>query len=394
MRHRISFALLASFMFAPLTQADWPNFLGPHHNSVSDETGFKKEWGEPLKLSWERKVGSAFSSFAAVGNRIYTCGMSGGQQVLFCLDANSGQVIWEKPFEKEYLNEHGDGTRSTPTVHDGKVYILGAHGRLLCVNAEDGKDVWEAQFKSKPTWAYSGSVLIEGEHAIASAGAGGGALVAFAKGSGKELWTAGTDPVGYATPYPFTFQGQRYVVGFLGNSAMIVEAQTGKQVWRLPWRTDWDVNAASPIFHDGHLFLSSGYTTGSALVKLTRNDADFGHSIMWKSDVLMSKFQSGVLHEGRLYASDQNALKCVDFMTGKELWKKARVRNGTLILAEEHLILLTEDGKLQIAKASPQDFLPITDAQILDGRCWSQPVLHQGKLYARNLERVVCFDLK
>lgn len=399
MHSRFSTSFLLGFLIpsglgiAPAS-ADWPNFLGPRYDGKSDEKGLRTTWTEPLKLVWERKVGSAFSSFACVGDRVYTCGEQDKQQVLYCLDANTGAVVWQKPFEKEYNNEHGDGTRATPTVHDGRVYILGAHGLLLCVDAKTGDEVWRQQFNHQPTWAYSGSVLIDGDLAIASAGKGDGALVAFNKKTGDPAWKCGGDPVGYATPYPFTLNGQRFIVGFMGNAGLIAEAKTGREVWRMPWKTDWEVNAASPIFHDGHLFLTSGYTTGSTLLKLAYEGEKLASTQVWKSDVLMNKFQSCILHDGKLYASDQNSLKCVDFLSGKEHWKKPRIRNGTLVFAEGNLLLLTEGGQLQIAKATPEDFVPLGTADILTGRCWSVSVLNGGRLYARNLDRVVCFDLR
>ncbi len=379
---------------ASAVRGDWPNFFGPRYDGKSDETGFKKEWPEAPKAVWERTVGSAFSSFACSGDRLYTCGAKDKQQVLFCLNANTGDVVWQKPFEKEFKNEHGDGTRATPTVHDGRVYILGAHGRLLCVDAESGSDLWEKQFNHIPTWAYSGSILIEGDLAIVSAGAEDGALAAFHKKTGEQVWKCGSDPVGYATPYPFDLGGQRYIAGFFANGALVADAKTGREVWRTTWKTDWDVNAAMPIFHDGYLFLASGYTTGAGLFKLTLQGDKLTSTQVWKNDVLLSKFQSCILHEGKLYGSDQNALKCVDFMTGEEQWKKPRIKNATLLLADGHLLMLTEAGQLQIAKPSATDFVPLTKHDVLSGRCWSLPVLHRGRLYVRNLEKIVCLDLR
>ncbi len=389
-----SVGLLAVCWGGAATAGDWPNFLGPEHNATSRETGFIRKSNEPLKLTWERPIGSAFSSFAIVGNRLYTCGQEDKQQNLLCLNADTGEVIWKKPFEKEFRNEHGDGTRATPTISEGRVYILGARGKLLCADAGSGETVWEKQFGNMPTWAYSGSVLIEGNLAIVSAGKGDGALVAFDRLSGSEVWKTGDDPVGYATPYPFSFNGQRYVVGFTGSAAMIVEAKTGREVWRESWETDWQVNAAAPIFHDGHLFVASGYRTGAGVFKLAADGDRLSGTEIWRSDVLLNKFQSAILHDGHLYASDQSALKCVEFMTGKEKWKKPRTANGTLLLADGQLLLLTEKGQLQIAPASPEGFSPTLTAEILSGRCWSMPVLLNGRLYARNLERVVCFDMR
>lgn len=386
--------LTATILISYPARADWPCFLGPNHDSTSDETGFKKEWTAAPKKVWERKLGPAFSSFAAVGDRIYTCGEEDGQQVLYCLNAETGDVVWKKSFEKEYHEEHGNGTRATPTVDSGRVYVLGALGRLICVEADTGKDVWEKQFSSKPTWAYSGSILIEGDMAIASAGWKEGSLVAYNKKTGEEFWKAGEDPVGYATPFPFSYSNIRFIVGFLANSAIVVRASDGFVMWKIPWQTDWDVNAASPLVHDDYLMLASGYSTGASLLQFGTVDGKLGYKPVWKSDVLLAKFQSPIYLDGKILASDQNALKCVDFLTGKELWKKPRVRNGTLLVADGHLILLTEDGKLQIAKPSGEDFKPITDVQILDGKCWAQPVLHRGRLYARNLERMICLNLR
>ena len=375
-------------------RADWPNFRGPRYDGISRETGLKTDWNHPIPLVWERTIGAAFSSFAAVGDKVYTCGTANGKQVLYCLEADTGAIVWQHPIEKEYRQEHGDGTRATPTVDDGRVYILGALGTLLCLDADSGKEIWRRQFTHPPTWAYSGSVLIEGDLAIASGGESDGALVAFDKATGELRWKCGDQPVGYATPYPFTFESKRYVAGFMGKSLIIAEASTGRRVFNKEWRTSWDVNAASPLFHDGYLWIGSGYRTGCELLKLRADGDSLAADSVWKSKVLMNKFQSCILHEGHLYVSDQKALVCADFLTGQERWRKRRSKHGTLVLADNHLFLLTQAGQLQIADVSPKGFEPTATADILSGRCWSLPVLHRGLMYARNLERVVCLDLR
>lgn len=373
---------------------DWPNFRGPRHDGISAETGLRTTWSQPIPLVWERSVGSAYSSFSCVGDRVYTCGEKDDYQALFCLDADTGETLWTSSFEEAFRNSYGDGTRATPTVDDGLVYILGGHGKLTCVDAETGRERWSHKFNNKPTWGYSGSVLIEGDLAIASGGGGDGALVAFDKKTGKVIWKCGNDPAGYGSPYPFDYGDGRYIAVFTGNSAVIADAKTGKQVGRIPWKTDWDVNAASPIFHDGHLFLTSGYKTGSGLFKVGKEGGGLSFTPVWKSKVLLNKFQSPVLYRGKLYSSDQKAFKCIDFMTGDQHWIQRRLKHGTVVLADEYLYFLTASGELQIGKASPGGFEPETKAKILDGRCWSVPVLHRGRIYARNLDRVVCFDLK
>ena len=391
----LAFVLAALVTVTGAAYGDWPCFRGPNHNGISKETGFKTSWTETPPVVWEKTVGSGFSSFAGVGDKVYTCGTQAQQQVVFCFNADKGDVIWQLPIEPEFRESSGgDGPRATPTVDDGRVYVLGAQGTLLCLDAGTGSALWKTRLREPPRWGFSGSVLIEGDLAIASGGGRDGALATFDKRTGKPVWRCGDDSAGYATPYPFTFEGTRYIVGFTAESAIIAEAKTGRLVWRQPWKTDWHVNAASPIYHDGHLFLSSGYNTGSALFKLRKDGDNLAADEVWKSRVMRCKFQSPILHDGKLYTSDQRALLCVDFLTGERLWHQRDIKHGTLVLAEGNLLLLTENGQLQIAKASPAGFEPLSTADILTGRCWTVPVLHRKKLYARNLEKLVCLDMK
>lgn len=380
---------------------DWPNFRGPNHDGISRETGFRKKWDRPLPLLWERTLGSAFSGLTCVEGRVYTCGTVERQQTLFCLDADSGQVLWQRSFEQEYVERQGgDGTRATPTYNEGRVYILGALGALVCYQAHDGQELWRRELKRPPQWGFSGSVLIEGEVAVVPAGRRNGGILALDKKTGQTVWTCGEDQVGYATPYPFDFDGQRYICIFMGKTAIIVDARTGREAWRTEWHTDWDVNAAAPIFHDGYLFLSSGYDTGSALFRLTPDADRLRGDRLWKSDVIKSQFQSAVLVDGYLYCSDQQGLRCVEFLTGQPMWKLARIgdgpraTNGTILAADGHLLYLGENGDFIIARASPEKFEPLTQASILSGRCWTVPTLYRGRLYARDLTRVVCFGLR
>lgn len=391
-------AVVAAFCIstARLQAEDWPHWRGPHYDGKSAETGFKTTWGDAgPTILWKREIGSAYSSITCVSQRVYTCGTRAEKQVLFCLDAETGKVHWQQPFGDAYSDGQGDGTRATPTVDDGRVYILGAHGRWVCLDAETGKELWARSFGGKPRWGYSGSVLIQGDLAIASLGKADGALCAVNKKTGETVWKCGEDQAGYATPQPFTFKGTRYVCGFMGTSAIIAELETGKLVWRTRWKTDYDVNAAAPIYHDGYLFLSSGYDTGCALFKLGRDGDELTAREIWRSDVLLNKFQTPVLVDGKLYSSDQEGMKCVDFLTGKRLWRKRRAKHGTVLYADGHLIVLTQKGKLQMAKADPGEFKTSAEAEIVQGsRCWTVPTLSGGRLYARDFENIVCVDLR
>jgi len=390
------FCVLAVCMMTSAAFADdWPNWRGPRHDGISTEKGFKTTWTEAPKMLWEHPIGSAFSAFSVVGTKAYTCGTRAKMQVLYCFGVDVGKPIWEVPFEKELKERQGgDGTRSTPTVNDGRVYVFGAHGLLLCVDAETGKEIWKHQYNNKPHWAYSGSVLIEGDLAIVSPGKSDGALLALDKKTGKVVWTCGDEPAGYTTPYPFTFEGKRYVTVLMAKSAIIAEVATGKKVCSIPWTTDYDVNASALIYHEGHLFISTGYNTGAGLYKLAMEGDQIKATRLWFSKVLLTKFTSCVLADGTLYAGDQGAIKCVDFMTGKQIWQERRYPNASVLLANDQMIIFTEDGALMIAKASRDGLKPTAKAEILNGRCWTIATLSNGKLFVRNLEKAACVGLR
>ncbi len=379
---------------------DWPCWRGAQHDGIARETGLKTDWSGAIPMVWDRDVGSAFSSFAIVGNRLYTGGTRSGQQTLVCLNADTGEEIWTQGFEDAYPEgQGGDGPRATPAVSDGRVYMLGARGLLICCDSNDGRVLWSKPHGHQPQWGYSGSVLIEGDLAVISAGSSDGALVAYNKATGDLAWKAGDAPVGYATPYPFTFEGQRYIVGFVGDAAIIVKAESGEIVWTMPWKTSFNVNAAAPIFHEGYLFLSSGYRHGCILVQLSKSGDKLSHKEVWSGKALRNKFQSPILYKGALYSGDETGLNCVDFMTGKENWEMRRAEQGdlihsTVVIADGALFVLSQSGALHIGKAQTERFEPTTNAEILTGRCWTVSVIHNGRIYARNLERVVCFNLK
>lgn len=391
-RRCLTIAALGSLAVLVLAD-DWPQWRGPNRDGISSETGFEKRWSEPPPKLWEEPIGSAYSGLICVDGRVYTSGTRDGHQVLFCLDANSGKLLWQTPYEEEFKNNWGDGSRATPVFSDGRVYVIGGQGRLACVAADTGKIVWDRRFSAPPKWGYSGSVLIEGRLALTVAGGDLGALIALDKQTGEIVWQCGTGIVGYATPQPFTFDGRRYVVAFLGKEALIAELETGRQVWSMPWETDWDVNASTPIFHDGHLLLSSGYKHGSILLRLKRVGDALATETVWQNKHIRAKFQTPVLYDGHLYISDEVGFKCVAFATGEERWHERNVKHGPLVIADGHIIQLTEDGRLRIGPASPKGFEALTDVAVLDGRCWTVPTLSGGRLFVRNLERAAGFKL-
>lgn len=388
---------------SPAIAGDWPQWRGPNHDGKSDESGFKTKWKGQLEPVWEARIGSGYSGIAVVGGLVYTCGVADGADILYCMDSKTGKMKWQARVEDEYKNGWGNGMRSTPTIDGDRVFVLGAGGTLACYDANSGAEKWKNSYEASPMWGYSGSVLIEGDLAIVTVGGSGGGMRALKKTTGADAWSVGNDEdPGYSTPYPFTFQGKRYVVGFLGGSAVAADLQSGKQVLSIPWETNFKVNAATPIFDNGHLFLSSGYKTGAGLFKLKRDGDQLKATEVYRTKKLKNKFQTPVLHEGNLYTFDERAMKCVDFMTGEIRWEERARENahGTIVFADGWLIALNQEGTLKIGKASPEGFKPTAETVVFKQKggkgeqCWTVPTLSYGRLYLRNLEKLVCLDLR
>lgn len=378
----------------PAGATDWPQWRGPARKGVSAETNWVSRWpgGAPKRL-WSKQVGQGFSSVAVAGGRLYTMGNQNNQDVVSCLQAATGKVLWQS----RYPCAAGDygGPRATPTVHGGNVYTLSREGLALCLNASTGKSVWRRDVGREtraqmPGWGYASSPLIQGNLVLYNIGRAG---VALDKKTGHIAWKSGAGLAGYASPVPFTAGAQNSGVAmFAGSGIVAVNPATGRTLWQYPWATSFDVNAADPIFSGDTVFISSNYNKGGALLRF---GASGRPSVIWENRNMRNHFNSCVLVGGALYGNDENTLKCVDLRTGAERWRMRGMGKGGLIAAAGKLLVLTERGELVVVSATPDRFNEIARAKVLDGTCWTHPVLAGGLLYCRNQEgALVCLDLR
>ena len=379
----------------PCKAADWPNWRGPNYNGISSETGWSATWPKDgPKVLWKATLGTGFCSIAVSGGRAYTMGNIKDKDILYCFDANTGNQIWKQPYPCPLFDKnHEGGPSATPTVDGDSIYTFSKNGDALCFKADTGKIVWQKNLPKElgikfPTWYFSSSPFVAGNLIILNAGAAG---VALNKADGSLVWKNGDGPPGYATAVPFTM-GNEKCVAFAGcNEVMGVVAATGKVLWRFPWKTDYDINPADTIISGDTVFVSSGYNHGCALLKIEGDKV----TDVWRNKNMRNHFNSCVLWEGYFYGFDESELKCLDFKTGAVKWSQGGLGKGSLMVADGKLIILSERGKLVIAPASPDGFKELAGAQILKGKCWTMPVLANGKIYARNNPdgQLVCVDV-
>ena len=412
----VSALLCGAVLTASATE--WPQWRGPNRDGVSSEVGILKEWAASgPKVLWKLPLGEGFSGISVAQERVYTMFSKGNDEFIICLNAMDGQEIWRFRSDKNYHEgQGGNGPRATPTIDGNLLFTISAYGKLYALNAENGEKVWshdlQRKFGSKmPRWGFSTSPLVDGELLLVEAGGKGEkSIVAFNKNSGNVIWSSHKDKLGYSSPIAITVKGVRQIICFTGTKLVSVSPTDGKIYWEYAWKTGYDVNAATPVFiPPDKVFISSGYDKGAAVLQMRvfishdddrtaveqirENQGTIRIEEIWKNRKMKNQFSSSVLHENYLYGFDNSILKCIEADTGEEQWKSRGFGKGTVVLADGHLIILSDRGKLGLAEATPAEYIEKASAKVLSGLCWTAPTLANGKLYVRNEEEIVCLDM-
>jgi outer membrane protein assembly factor BamB len=395
---RLSLMLILCLTAGIAAAADWPQFRGPNRDGISPEAAVLKSWpASGPKVLWKAPLGEGYSQIVSTKGRLYTLAQQGEEQVALAFDGATGKRLWRTRIDREYNDGQGDGPRSTPTVDGELVYVLSAHGKLAALRAANGQVAWQHDLRSEyganpPQWGVSTSPLVEGNLLIVNVGGSGDkSIVAFDKTTGKPVWTSQGDGAGYSAPIAITVRGVRQVIVFTADAILSISPKDGRLFWRSGWKTDYDVNAATPIFlPPDKLFVSSGYGTGSALLQINRTNV----AEVWRSRGMKNQFSSSVLHDGVLYGFDDATFKAIDAATGNERWKQRGFGHGSLILAGGHLIVLSDRGKLALVQATPEEYRELGNVQVIEGKCWTAPSLADGRLYVRNEEQLIALDWK
>jgi outer membrane protein assembly factor BamB len=388
---------------------DWPCWRGPRGDGISRETGILKEWpADGLKQLWKADLSGGFSSVAVVNGRLFTQTKEKNQEVVVCLDAATGKDLWRYRYDCDYAAHKSftgggmpasrTGPRSTPTVDGDRVYTLGATGILLCLEAKTGEKVWQQDLlkvadSDCPRHGYCCCPLVVGDQIyVHPGGTKGKSIAALNKKDGSIVWQALDDPIGEGSPVWIEKGATPQVIFFTGTGAVGVSPKDGKPLWRYPWKTQFDLNIATPIHADGKVFISSNYGTGAAVFRLTDSEEP---ETVWKEKTMQNHISTSVLYEGHLYGFSEARLRCVEFETGKVKWDKIGLGKGTLVIADGHLIVLGDHGELVLAEASPEKFDEVSKCHVLDKDklSWTVPVLSGGRLFIRNENGLVALEL-
>jgi outer membrane protein assembly factor BamB len=389
---------------AQTTPDDYPQFLGPQRTATLAGPKLARDWqAQPPKLLWRQPIGAGWSSFAVVGRYAVTQEQRGDEELVTCYDVDTGKLQWSYSLPVRFDEiVAGVGPRATPTIHEGKVYALGALGHLMCLDGATGKLLWkhaliEETGATAPQWGKSCSPLVHENLVIASAGGPNGkSLVAYDKNDGKLAWSAGDDASSYSSPALLTLCGVPQIVMVNETVTSGHDPADGRMLWQhvFPESGMASPNIAQPIaVGNDRILLSKGYGIGSTLWQISRKDDRFSVEPIWKKNTLKTKMTNAVVRDGYAYGLDEGTLACIEVASGNRQWKRGRYGHGQVLLIDDLLLVQSEQGELALVEASPEAYREHSRANFVDGQSWNYPALSGRKLLVRTQREAACYEL-
>lgn len=391
--------------------ADWPRWRGPQGDGVWYGPELPPKWPDAgLRVAWKIPVGGGYSGVAVAGGRVYTMDRREDPdevERVFCVDARTGKTVWTHSQPVEYGNlSYGSGPRSTPTIHDGRVYTLGALGRLDCLDAKDGSPAWSVHLVDDlngrlSEWGFAASPVIFENLVIVAPGAKeDGGIVALDRLTGETVWKSVGDEAGYCTPILVERPGGTLLVWWTPTHVRGLDVKTGRSLWSVPYKVTYGVSIATPIHADG-IVIVSGYWEGTKAIRLGEKLADA--ELLWEENKYLRGLMSQPLHfDGHVYLLDKaRGLTCFELKTGEKLWDdknkltpRGRNPQATLVRLGEsnRVVALNSDGDLILGRLSPEGYVEESRTKII-GETWAHPAYAGRHVYARNDQELVCVSL-
>jgi outer membrane protein assembly factor BamB len=385
--------------------ADWPQWRGPSRSAISPETGLLRSWpaaGPPRAWSTSN-LGAGFGSIAVSRDRIFVQGMRNSQSVVSALNRADGTLVWARPIGRAGDNDRGPGPRGTPTVDGDRIYVLTENGDLASLRVQDGGIVWQRNILQEfggrnIDWLISESPLIDGNNVIVSPGGRAAGMAALDKMTGKTVWVSKelSDRAGYSSPIVADVQGVRIIMTLTGEAGIGVRASDGKLMWRHPAVSNSTANIATPVFFDNKVFYSSDYGTGGALLALRAQNGEVRAQEVYFTRDMQNHHGGMVVVNGYLYGFHNAILTCLEFATGKVMWRNRSVGKGAVAYADGSLYLLSENNVVGLADASPAGYRETGRFRIPEQGwpSWAHPVVSGGRLYIRDQGILTAYNIR
>ena len=387
-----------------LEPGDWPEFRGPARDGQRTNVEIATDWKEhPPRELWRHRVGPGWSSFAVVGQRLFTQEQRGDDEVVVCYHSDTGEELWAHRDADRFSEVvAGPGPRATPTFHDGNLYALGASGRLNCLDAVGGSVRWSRDVAADsgaktPQWGFSASPLVaEGIVTVFAGGPNGKSVLGYKASTGELAWSAGEGALSYCSTQLARIAGVEQILVTTNLGLTAFRPASGEILWDHRWPQDGIARIVQPALVDkSDVLIGTGMGVGTRRVSLKRDGDSWTTQEVWTSRAIKPYFNDLVVHDGYLYGFDSNVFMCVSLADGRARWRARGYGSGqVLLLADQNLLLiLSEQGEVALVQASPDSHQELAKFQALEGKTWNHPVVAHGKLFVRNGEEAACYEL-
>jgi outer membrane protein assembly factor BamB len=387
-----------------LAAPDWPQWQGPDRTRLSKETGLLKEWpaAGPPTVWTAHGIGSGYGSMAVAGDRVFVQGLRANRSIVIALNRADGKEVWSKALGAPGTNDRGPGPRGTPTVDGDLLYVLTENGDLSCLKI-DGSEVWQRNLLRdfggrQLRWLISESPLVDGPHVVVSPGGPGAGMVKLDKMTGKTVWTAKelSDAAGYSSIIAADVQGVRTYMTFTATAGVGVRAADGKLMFSYPTAANQVANITTPIYSNNRVFFTSAYGTGAGLLDLTVQNGSVVSKEVYFTREMKNHHGGVVLVDGYVYGYNDLILTCLEFATGKLMWRDRSVGKGSVTFADGSLYLQSENNVVGLAEATPSGYREKGRFTIPDKGLpsWAHPVVSDGRLYVRNQDTMIAYDIR
>ncbi len=420
------FSVISAVALPAATADDWLGWRGANRANHSAEEGLFGAWADDgPKLAWVAEgTGSGYASVSVAGNRAYTTGNFDHSQSVVAIDTTDGTIVWTQAITDKPPKHGYNGSRTTPTIDGDRLYMVSSDGNIVCLRSKDGSKVWSRSFndwdgKMMSGWGYSESPLVDGDVVVCTPGGHKGMVVALDKMTGDQVWACELprfndeqglngkslkDGAGYASIVISAAAGVKQYIQLVGRGLIGVRASDGKFLWRYDQVANGTANIPTAIVDGDYVFTSTAYGTGAALLKLVGDgDGVKAEEVYWlDSKTLQNKHGGMTLIDGHIFCGHGNGNGmpiCVNMKSGKIAWGPERATGKgetSLIAAAGHIIWRREDGTVILTTDDTESmnvvgsFKPVYQ----QGKTWAHPVIANGKLYLREQDKLMCYQLK
>ncbi|MGB2929106.1 MAG: PQQ-binding-like beta-propeller repeat protein [Desulfobacterales bacterium] len=387
-------------------KTEWAQYRGPNRDGVAISNISIKAWpkgSQPYQV-WKKFIGEGFSGIAIAGEQLITAFAEDNSEFLGGFEKTTGREVWRTALGKMFVEEMGNGPRSTPTIDGDFAYILDSYGGLYCINIKSGKQIWKVsltdEFEIKqPLRGFSTSPLILDETLIIHGGGKNSAFIGLDKTTGKTTWQTGESIAGHSSPFTAVINNVEQSVFTIsriveknGERQILDEtvslSSNGKILWRGP---SLPQIIAMPVFvPPNKVFISSSVENGCLLIQVL---SDGKIETAWHNKEMRNHFNSSVYYKNHIYGFSSSTLKCLEAETAQRKWSSRGFGKGSLIIADEKLLVLSDRGKLAMIEATQKGYNELAQAQVIEGKSWTSPTFSDGKIYLRNQKEMACYDL-